>query len=130
MFEIISSVIFFWIMVLWCYHKWSNRRIHRFASKLKGPPAYPLIGSLLEFTGNKQRKQKTSTKLMVFNKIWGSSMEIKRLFFSEFLEKCFKTWIKYGSGRSKPFKVWFGPFVAIFINKPEDVQVIIIIILN
>lgn len=44
------------IMILWCYLKWKHRHFEKVASKLKGPPSYPIIGTGLECIGTHQRK--------------------------------------------------------------------------
>lgn len=49
-----SAIIF--VVVLWCRYKWNKRHIDRLDAKLKGPPAYPIIGSALELLGTPERK--------------------------------------------------------------------------
>lgn len=47
--------------------------------------------------------------------------------FSEVIERIIKLFEKYGP---EPFKVWMGAGLAVTITKPEDVQVIIILLLQ
>jgi len=52
MFVFISSILVFSIFAfLWGYFQWTNRRFIKLAGDIRGPPAYPLIGSTLEFVG-------------------------------------------------------------------------------
>lgn len=50
------GVIFFTV-VMWCHYKWNRRHFEKVASKMTGPPSYPIIGTGLEFVGTPQRKQ-------------------------------------------------------------------------
>lgn len=58
--ELTAYGIISFIVVLWCHYKWNRRHFERLASKLTGPPAYPIIGAGLEFVGTPQRKSKDS----------------------------------------------------------------------
>lgn len=46
---IIYTIIF--VVALWFYIKWKNRRFEKLASQLRGPKAYPIIGMVHEFIG-------------------------------------------------------------------------------
>lgn len=40
----------------WFYYRWTIRRYLRISTKIKMCPAYPIIGSSLEFVGSLKRK--------------------------------------------------------------------------
>jgi len=54
--ELTVYTIISFIVVLWCNYKWNRRQIERLAAKMKGPPAYPIIGTGFEFIGTPERK--------------------------------------------------------------------------
>lgn len=56
--ELTTYAVISFIVVLWCNYKWSRRHFEKLASKMTGPPAYPIIGAGLEFVGTPQRKEK------------------------------------------------------------------------
>ncbi|XP_050054621.1 cytochrome P450 4C1-like [Aphis gossypii] len=53
--ELTTYALVSFIVVLWCYFKWKNRHFEKIASKLKGPPSYPIIGSALVSIGTHQQ---------------------------------------------------------------------------
>ncbi|KAF0752653.1 cytochrome P450 4C1-like isoform X1, partial [Aphis craccivora] len=85
--EFTFYALFSFIVVLWCYFKWKNRHFEKVASKLKGPPSYPIIGTGLESIGTHQQ----------------FSDKIIKLFNSYGCEPC-KVWLGpyFGVGISKP----------------------------
>lgn len=54
--EFTTYTLVSFIVVLWCYFKWKHRHFEKVASKMKGPPSYPIIGTGLESIGTHQRK--------------------------------------------------------------------------
>lgn len=114
--ELTAYAVISFIVVLWCHYKWNRRHFEKLASKMTGPPAYPIIGAGLEFVGTPQRKANDS-KNNAERKI-----TFLALFFLEVMERIIKLYDIYGS---EPFKVWMGTSLGVTISKPEDVQVII-----
>ncbi|XP_001951034.3 cytochrome P450 4C1 [Acyrthosiphon pisum] len=53
--ELTAYGVISFIVVLWCHYKWNRRHFERLASKMTGPPAYPIIGAGLEFVGTPQQ---------------------------------------------------------------------------
>lgn len=45
---IYASIVFF--VVLWCRMRWQYRQFYRLADKIKGPPSYPLKGSIFDLS--------------------------------------------------------------------------------
>ncbi|XP_050054619.1 cytochrome P450 4C1-like isoform X2 [Aphis gossypii] len=87
-------VVLSFIVVLWCYFKWKQRPFEKVASKMTGPPSYPIIGFLLEILGTPQ----------------------------QIIENIIKLFEVYGP---EPHKLWLGPYFAVTIGKPEDLQIIL-----
>lgn len=55
--ELTAYAIISFLVVLWCHFKWNRRHFEKLAAKLGGPPAYPIVGTGLEFVGTPQRKE-------------------------------------------------------------------------
>jgi len=53
--ELTTYALVSFIVVSWCYFKWKNRHFEKIASKLEGPPSYPIIGTGLKCIGTHQR---------------------------------------------------------------------------
>ncbi|XP_022166734.1 cytochrome P450 4C1-like isoform X2 [Myzus persicae] len=49
--EVFAYTIICTLAILWCRFKWNRRHLDRLAAGLEGPPAYPIIGSALQFIG-------------------------------------------------------------------------------
>ncbi|XP_016658611.1 cytochrome P450 4C1 isoform X3 [Acyrthosiphon pisum] len=64
------------VVVFWCSCKWNNRHINKLDSKMKGPPAYPIIGSALELLGTPEQ---------VINVLLG--------FYNNYGSEPFKVWL-------------------------------------
>ncbi|KAF0747583.1 Uncharacterized protein FWK35_00018805, partial [Aphis craccivora] len=92
--ELTGYAVISFIVVLWCYFKWKQRPFERVASKMTGPPSYPIIGISLEVMGTPQ----------------------------QIIERIIKLFEVYGP---EPQKLWFGPYFAVTIAKPEDIQIIL-----
>jgi len=54
--ELTAYAVISFIVVLWCHYKWNRRHFEKLASRMTGPPSYPIIGAGLEFVGTPQRK--------------------------------------------------------------------------
>jgi len=67
--ELTAYAVISFIVVLWCHYKWNRRHFERVASKMTGPPSYPIIGSGLEFIGTPQRKKNNTNSLTMRKKI-------------------------------------------------------------
>ncbi|KAF0760023.1 cytochrome P450 4C1-like [Aphis craccivora] len=67
--ELTAYAVISFIVVLWCHYKWNRRHFERVASKMTGPPSYPIIGSGLEFIGTPQQVMERIIKLF---EIYGS----------------------------------------------------------
>lgn len=67
----VNTILIVMIILGYSYIKWENREINKFASKLKGPKAYPLIGIAYKFIGTHERKEYDIIQLIycVFNLI-------------------------------------------------------------
>ncbi|KAF0750338.1 cytochrome P450 4C1-like [Aphis craccivora] len=61
--ELTGYAVISFIVVLWCYFKWKQRPFERVASKMTGPPSYPIIGSGFEFIGTPQQVMDSVFKL-------------------------------------------------------------------
>ncbi|RZC35262.1 p450 domain containing protein, partial [Asbolus verrucosus] len=85
-------------------------RLNYYASKLVGPPAFPLIGSAFYFYGGTQSTQVKSLNLLM------NSNPV-----SEIFETAMRIAEKY-----KPlFKFWCGTKFVVIITDPEDVKIIL-----
>ncbi|CAH1715439.1 unnamed protein product [Aphis gossypii] len=62
--ELTTYALVSFIVVLWCYFKWKNRHFEKIASKLEGPPSYPIIGTGLESIGTHQQFSDNVIKLL------------------------------------------------------------------
>jgi len=49
--EVFAYPTICFVVILWCRYKWNRRHLDKLAAELKGPPAYPIIGSALQFIG-------------------------------------------------------------------------------
>lgn len=78
--ELTTYAVISFIVVLWCNYKWSRRHFEKLASKMTGPPAYPIIGAGLQFVGTPQRKEKRK----VVNIINGNKYSSNILLFFKF----------------------------------------------
>lgn len=54
--EFVVYAVILILTVLWCHDKWKRRHFERVAAKMKGPSAYPIIGTGLQFLGTPQRE--------------------------------------------------------------------------
>nr|DAD54391.1 TPA_exp: cytochrome P450 enzyme 8 [Aphis glycines] len=72
--ELTSYALVSFLVVLWCYFKWKNRDFEKIASKLKGPPSYPIIGSALASIGTHQQFSDNIIKL--FNSYGGEPCKV------------------------------------------------------
>lgn len=57
--ELTTYAIISFLVVLWCNYKWNRRHFEKIASKMTGPPSYPIIGAGLQFVGTPERKAHT-----------------------------------------------------------------------
>ncbi|XP_027840519.2 cytochrome P450 4C1-like [Aphis gossypii] len=63
--EVIAyPIILSFFVILWCRYKWNRRHFDKLASSLKGPPAYPIIGSALQFIGTPQKLMDSILKII------------------------------------------------------------------
>lgn len=66
--EVIAyPIILSFFVILWCRYKWNRRHFDKLASSLKGPPAYPIIGSALQFIGTPQSERNKTFKHSMMN---------------------------------------------------------------
>jgi len=68
--ELTAYGVISFIVVLWCHYKWNRRHFERVASKMTGPPAYPIIGAGLEFVGTPQRKSNDKNSRTKNDSFW------------------------------------------------------------
>jgi len=118
--DLITYVLFTFLVVLWCRHKWNLRRFEKLAAKMTGPPAYPIIGSGLQFIGSPERTENIRYQLTPVTYLY-----IYIFYVSEVMDKIIKLIGNFGP---EPFKVWLGSSFGVAIIKPEDLQVIYIYI--
>jgi len=69
--ELILYAVISFIVILWCYFKWKQRPFERVALKMTGPPAYPIVGFVLELMGTPERK-KYNNNSKILRKIYNS----------------------------------------------------------
>jgi len=119
MIEIILYVIVVLFVVIWCYFKWQQRPFEKLAAIMPGPTAYPIIGGGYQFIGLTSERKKYRN-IFLNNKLKVTSMYII-LCFLEIMSKIIEYEKDYND---QPFRVWLGPYFAVIITKPEDVQVI------
>ena len=86
-------VILIVLLCVWLNFIWKQRKYYALASKLQGPPAFPLIGSTLSFIGS---GQDTFTKF-----------------------------INIVTRYASPVRIWVGPKLYLYIDRPEQIQVIL-----
>jgi len=65
--EVIAYPIILSFFILWCRYKWNRRHFDKLAARLKGPPAYPIIGSALQFIGTPQGEGNKTFKRNMMN---------------------------------------------------------------
>lgn len=94
------------------YH-WSRRRQYLVAMKFPGPPALPLIGNAW-FCYRNPEGTTLYQQLICWNILY-------ILFYNvlELLYVIHDLALKYDS----PFRMWFGPYLVLYFNKPEHLEV-------
>lgn len=100
------------ILVVLCYYfKWKNRHFQKLAARMPGPLSYPIIGIGYQFLGSSESN----------TNFWKNVMYHLCIFFSEIMSKIIDYTRDYNL---EPYRLWIGPYFAVVIVKPEDVQVI------
>ena len=67
--ELTAYGVISFVVVLWCHYKWNRRHFERLASKMMGPPSYPIVGTGLEFVGTPQRKANINNSKTMHKKL-------------------------------------------------------------
>ncbi|VVC39214.1 Cytochrome P450, E-class, group I,Cytochrome P450,Cytochrome P450, conserved site [Cinara cedri] len=62
--DLIVNVVIFSLIISWCVYIWNRRHYEKLASKIPGPPAYPIVGSMLQFIGKPRYIIKQINKLI------------------------------------------------------------------
>lgn len=81
--ELIIYAVISFLVILWCNFKWNRRHFEKIASKMTGPPSYPIIGAGLQFVGTPERKEhniilNTSSSCDVYRNSFFSFFSISR----------------------------------------------------